>query len=218
MQNCNLATQIKDSVSKHLVLTAIDQAPDVIQCSGPEQLTQLFSDAIEVYPPAVWRLPITVALMSIRNEDLSTRKKRKKLNKSIKTLCPVIRASLKKSDVVVRYGAHRIAFLFIGSDEVEAGRLCQRVKEAIHKHSYFKLKLPKQLDLEFAISQHDVLKGNDIAELIFGNERNIRVACAMGEGAIVTRKDVCESFQEHKGFMRRLGETVKPDIFEFEDR
>lgn len=218
MQKCNLATQIKDSVSKHLVLTAIEQHPDVIRCQGPEQMAVIFSDAIEVYPPAVWRLPITVVLMSVRNEDLGTRSKRKKLNKTIKSLCPVIRNSLRKSDVVVWYGPHRIGFLFIGSDDVEAGRLCQRIKEAVHKHVYFKLKLPKQLDLEFAVAQHDPLKENDLAELIFGNERNIRVACAMGEGAIVTRKDVNESFQEHRGYARHLGETTRPDIFEFEDR
>jgi hypothetical protein len=208
----SLANQIKESVSQHLLLTPIEQNL-VSHCNGPEDAANLFINAVSKYPNSVLKLPITAVLMEV-TADGSVKLGRRKMKKACAGLYDLIQGTLNEGDLVVRTSPTKFALLLFNVDEQTGGKICQRIKEAVHRHWFIDLKQKVHLNLEFAVSQHNRFGGNDFAELIFGNEKNIRMARALGDGAIVTRKDAKEHFQEHQSFLFHLGEVSSDEFFE----
>lgn len=210
----DLASQIKESVSKNVRLVPVEQA-QLRYCDGPEGVVEIFMDTIAKYPPAILQLPISTVLIEVSDDNAEL--SRKKLKGALQDLAQVIRSTLNDGDIVVKYGKEKYAVLLLNVDEVSAGKLCHRIKEAMHLHWFLKQKLTTHLTVEFAIAQHDLYGGNDFAEMIFGNEKNIHLARALGDGAIVTRTDAKEHFREHKDFQFRLGDELCSDIYEKQD-
>ncbi len=208
-----LAEQIQESVSKHVRIRPIEQGT-MHYCPGPEDVLDIFVEAISKYPPTILQLPISTVLLKIINEEHDEPRKRKR---AIRRMNRIIKSALNEGDVVVRYGRQKFAMLLFNADETQAGKLCQRVKEAIHRYCYLSLKLKHHLTLEFAVSQHQGFNVNDFAELVFGNERNIRLARTLGDGAVVTRTDANENFQNHKNFLFHLGELHESEFYEADD-
>lgn len=210
----NLAEQIKETVSRNQRIAAVGQESRVPHCSGPDEVVEHFVEALNKYPGTVLRLPIATVLMEVTSEGTSSKRT---MRKALKQVESVLRFAVGDAGVVIRCGKVKFAFMLPGADDVTAAKVCQRIKEAIHQHCYFKLKLKDRLYIEFAISQHEPANINDFAELVFSNEQTIRIARALGDGAIVTRRDVKERFQRHESYLFHLGEIKPTDVFELND-
>ncbi len=210
----NLAEQIKETVSRNQRIAAVGQESRVPHCSGPDEVVEHFVEALNKYPQTVLRLPIATVLLEVTGDGGTSNRMMKKALKQIEY---VLRFAVGDAGVVVRCGKNKFAFMLTGVDDVTAGKVCQRIKEAIHHHCYFKLKLKDRLYIEFAISQHEPANINDFAELVFSNEQTIRIARALGDGAIVTRREVKERFQRHESYTFHLGEVTSTDVFELND-
>jgi hypothetical protein len=207
----SLASQIHDNVVTHVKLTRLDQTGRVY-CAGPEQVLEVFLEALSKYPNSIFKLPISIVLIEVSMGTETVGKRR--LKKACSNLDLVISRALENGNVVVRYGKTRFAVLLLDADENLAGKICQRIKEAIHRHWFINLKLKAHLVLEFAISEHSTFGGNDFAELIFGNERDIRVARALGDGAIIKHHELKAHFQEHDSLNFQLGEIISEQYLE----
>ncbi len=215
MLNTNtLADQIKESTNRSQLIAAVDQDREVKHCSGPEEVIELFIQALNKYPASVLRLPISTILLEVTSDGCVSKRKMRKVLKQIEV---VLRTAVGDSGVALRCGRYQFAFLLTGVNDVTAGKICQRIKEAIHQYCYFKLKLKQQLNLEFAISQHQPSDRNDFADLVFSNDQTIRIARALGDGAIVTRRDVKERFQRHEKYLFHIGEVSPTTVFELND-
>lgn len=211
-QMSSLATQIQESVNSRFELAAVDQPEKVVFCNGPQQVIDYFFRALDGYPPQVFRLPYTVILLEIFGLPKDSKSQKRSTNRVVKQIAKVLRGAVSAKDVVVRCGFNRFALLLPGLDEVAAGKICQRIKAAIHHLVYFRLKRNEQIEVEFAMSQHKPCEGEDLVELIFSNERTIRLARALGDGAIVSRTEAKEGFHSHHNFSFQLGESFDSTI------
>jgi len=212
----DLAGQIREAINSRVKLVPIEQTKEM-HCDGPEEVLRIFTEAISKYPPSILRLPLSTILVEVSDDNAEHLGKRK-LKKAISQLTKVIQSTLDIGDLMVRYDKRKFALLLIDVDELAAGKICQRIKEAIHHHWYCTMKLKNHLCIEFAVAQHDIFSGNDFAELIFGNERNIHLARALGDGAVITRTDAKDRFREHRGLHFRLGERFRQDVYEAGDQ
>lgn len=210
----DLASQIRMSISKHVVFSPVEQTV-VEYCRGPEEVVDVFVEAISKYPASVLRLPITAVLMELTTDSGKPLGKRK-MKKVMLQVCRGVRGALGEADLVVRYGRNKLAFLLFNVSEELAGKICQRIKEAVHRYCYLVKKMKNRLCVDFAVCQHDPYGGNDFAELVFGNDHNIRIARALGDGAVVTRQDIKEHFQNHTKLLFHLGEIQSFKNFELE--
>ena len=207
----SLASQIHDNVVNHVKLTRLDQTGRVY-CSGPEQVLDVFLEALSKYPNSIFKLPISIILVEVSTGTETVGKRR--LKKACANLDLVIARALENGNIVVRYGKTRFAVLLLDADENLAGKICQRIKETIHRYWYINLKLKAHLVLEFAVSEHATFGGNDFAELIFGNERDIRIARALGDGAIIRHHEVKRHFQEHDPLHFHVGDVITEPYLE----
>jgi len=207
----SLASQIHDNVVNHVKLTRLDQTGRLF-CSGPEQVLDVFLEALSKYPNSIFKLPISVVLIEVATGTENVGKRR--LKKACANLDLVIAKALENGNIVVRCGKARFAVLLLDADENLAGKICQRIKETIHRHWFIKQKLKPHFVLEFAISEHTTFGGNDFAELIFGNERDIRIARALGDGAIIRHHEVKRHFQEHDPLHFQVGEVITEPYLE----
>lgn len=208
----NLAGQIKESVSKKVVLVALEQPRQVVHCRGPEEVAVTFAIALANYPPSVMRLPFCVVLLDVSGLDTESETTGRRARRALNRVTSVIRGALRDGDIIVRYGQKRFALLLLGADEQASGKICQRIKEAIHRYFFIDIRWREPITLEFALTEHDPESGNDISELIFSNERNIRLAKSLGDGAIVTRSEAQDAFLSHRNFVFHLGDWLDSEL------
>lgn len=214
----SLASQIHEATSQNLELVAIDQPEVVSQCDGPENIVHYFIEALCSYPPTVFRLPFALVLIEVLGLTNETGSRKRKTRKTMRSLGKVVRKAVGTGDLVVRCGSNQFSLLLLGHDEVSAGKVCERIKNAIHHYMYIVLKRKESLELEFAIAQHVPGGGDDIAELVFSNQQVIRLARALGDGAIVSRSEVKDRFQSHSSHAYRLGESFDQTILQIDGR
>ncbi len=212
VSKASLADQIKDAACKYIVIKPIEQGR-MRYCQGAEDVIIKFLDVLSQYPPSIFRLPISTILIEITDEtEPPKRISKKKMRRILSKLSTVISSALGQGDTVVRYHNNRFAILLMNVNETMAGKICQRIKEGLHRYCYFSRE-PLALAFEFATSQHDCLAGNDFAELVFSNEQTIKLARALGAGAIVSRQDKKENFRYHPCLSFNLGELHRADLF-----
>lgn len=214
----SLACQIRDAVSKHLLLAPLEQLGAVEHCNGPEELSTILIRNLDTYSPSILRLPIALVLMEVTNyHELESQLGARKVKRLLKRLTFVLRRALRAYDVLVRYRRNSFACLLLGADEEMAGKICQRLKEAALRYCYLKSNLRTKASFEFAVAEHNVLAGNDIDDLVFSNDRTIRFAHALGDGVVVRRHELKEAFREHRSLHFCLGDDcAQTGVFEYE--
>ena len=208
----NLAVQIRDAICSQIPIAPLAQEETVQYCRGPEDIFDAFIDGLSAYPPSVMRLPMSVVFFEVSNYyDLLTRVSKRNVKRILNRLTPAIRHAVEDADIVVRFGRHRFAMLLVGADEEMAGRVCHRLKETVFRYSFLRLSLAEQLYLEFAVAQATCRDGLELAEVIFANERNIRLARNFGDGVIVKASEIKGKFRNHITTDFKLGESCSPN-------
>lgn len=206
----NLASEISEASVNRLYLVKVRQERKIEICCGPEEVVSVFIEALNKYPPSVLKIPISIVLIEISSNGCMSKRR---MNKALKRIGALINSALGENTVLTRYGKSMFTGLLIGVDEQAAGKICQRVKEAIHRHCYLVEPFGKQPEVQFAIAQHDLTARNDFAELVFGNEQIIRLARALGDGAVVTRRDAKGFFYNHRHFNFTLGDVATNQVY-----
>lgn len=215
----SLASQIHQATSKHFELVAIDQPNKVIYCDGPDSVVCYFLHCLSAYPPSVFRLPFSVVLLEIQGLQNQTGARKRKAKKLMKSLSSVVRRAVGPGDLVVRSAFNQFSLLLLGHDEVSAGKVCERIKHAIRHYLYFQPEQQPHLELGFAIAQHLPCESDcdDLADLVFSNERTMRLARALGDGAIVCRSEAKDRFQSHRALSYHLGESFDSTMLRLDE-
>ncbi len=173
------------SKSKRLLLAQQDQ--QIYVCDQIEELCMVFSSQIESCRQI--DVPVAVILIEVANfEELKTIDQESAavlVNETAHHLISVIRAQ----DILAQYSGKYIAVLLVDANQDIGAKVCQRIKESIHKFSYFHAGAAV-LKLDFGVSDDSDNKYEELEHLILSAAKALKIAHDRGEGAIVRTSEL----------------------------
>ncbi len=173
------------SKSKRLLLAQQEQ--QIYVCDQIEELCIVFSSQVETCRQI--DVPLAVILIEVANfEELKIIDQENAavlVNEAAHHLISVLRAQ----DILAQYSGKYIALLLVDANQDIGAKVCQRIKESIHKFSYFHAGAAV-LKLEFGVSDDSDSKYEELEHLILSAAKALKLAHERGEGAIVRASEL----------------------------
>lgn len=114
----------------------------------------------------------------------------------VETIAQRLLVTVRTYDILARYRGKYIALLLVDADQHMASKICQRIKEAEHKHSYFH-KDATPYELAFGISDDSANHDAEPEFLVREAMKALQIAHTLGDGAIVRMADLEHSQHAH---------------------
>lgn len=98
-------------------------------------------------------------------------------------------AAIKEHGMLIRFDQRLLALFLLRVDQFTAGKVCQRIKEAVRRLAFFKLHLDHEPTLRFGVSEHRPGDAGKADRLVREAISNMDLAEHLGGGAIVREVD-----------------------------
>lgn len=172
------------SKSKRLLLSQHHHR--LFECGQMEDLSEVLLDQAETCRNI--EVPVCLILIEVDNFDEiksdSFQTPTETVNEVAQNLVSVVR----EQDLIVQYGARFLAILLVDANQDVGAKVCQRIKEAVHKFSYFHV-CTSALQLSFGLSDDTASHYQELDTLILSANKALEAARDRGEGAIVRASD-----------------------------
>jgi diguanylate cyclase (GGDEF)-like protein len=179
------------NMSKRRLLSQAE--PTVHVCSKIEELSIVLDAQLQACRQLA--MPVALITMEVMNFDELTDPNMHGpdalVNKVAHHLMSVVRAQ----DVLVQYGGKFIACLVVDADQNVAAKVCQRIKESVHKYSFLHKSICP-IQLEFGIADDSLDRSEQLEVLLFAAAKSLEFAHHLGDGAIVRALDLDQSIDE----------------------
>ncbi|MBS1956573.1 MAG: diguanylate cyclase [Cyanobacteria bacterium SZAS-4] len=158
----------------------------MLECEEIEQLVALMSAQAETCRSI--DIPVSLILIEVINFDEVESGSLQTATETVREVARNLLSAVRGQDLTILYGARFLAILLVDANQDIGAKVCQRIKEAVHKFSYFHI-LTSSLQLVFGLSDDSSSHYLDLDELITSAKRALEVARDRGEGAIVRASD-----------------------------
>ncbi len=174
------------SRSKRLLLSQREQI--VYICERIEELSIVFHDQVDSCREI--DVPVALVLAEVTNFDnlkntFGEPSGQVVVHEIAHSLLNVMRAQ----DVIAQFAGRYIAILLVDADQVVGAKVCQRIKESVHKYSYLH-HVSGTVDLAFGVSDDGESRYAELEKLIFSAARALGVASERGGGAVIRTSDL----------------------------
>lgn len=181
------------SRSKRLLLSQHEHIVHV--CEQIEELSIVFHDQVDACREM--DVPIALLLCEVTNFDnmkdaFGEPAGEVVVQQVAQSLLNVMRGQ----DVIAQYAKRYVAVLLVDADQVVAAKVSQRIKECVHRYSYFHHG-GGSIDLVFGVSDDSGNRYVQLESLIFSAASALRVASDRGGGAVVRTSDMDPNEENH---------------------
>lgn len=173
--------------------------PQLYECSQIEQLSVVLSPKLAMCRNM--EVPVSVILISMTAVDEPENQSYQTLAETVKEVAQNLLSVIRAQDLIIQYAESCVAILLVDANQDVGAKVCQRIKEAVHKFSYFHV-CASTLQLSFGLSDDSAsqyAEFNDLIasagqyaefkDLIDSASQALTTACERGDGAIVRASD-----------------------------
>jgi len=175
----------RGSLSKRRLLGQQQQCVHV--CEQIEELSIVFYGQTSVCMQM--DVPVALVLVEIANFDDLKTANHNAAGVLVNEIAHQLLSAVRGHDVIAQYNGRYIAILLVDADQIVGGKVCQRIKECIHKYSYLH-KGGGSIELHFGVSDDSEGKYTEIEKMIFSAAQALNVAHQLGDGVIVRVSDL----------------------------
>lgn len=133
-------------------------------------------------------VPISLILIEVAHFDEVESRSLQTFAETVKEVAQILLPVVRAQDVIVQYGERFIAILLVDANQDIGAKVCQRIKEAVHKFSYFHAGA-STLQLYFGLSDDSANHYEELEEQIKSAAKALGAAHDRGDGAIVRASD-----------------------------
>ena len=163
------------------------QERTIYPCECIEELTIVFAAQVEACKQV--EVPITIILMEVIKRSIVDRTTIIEDDGLSCTLAHHLLAVIRPQDVIATVGKSHIAVLLADADQVVGAKVCQRIKESVHKYGYLHHK-DGLIEVSFGVADDNHNKYCEIESIIFAANRTLTLSRKLGDGAIVRSADL----------------------------
>ncbi len=172
------------SMSKRLLLAQYDHR--LFECGQVEEIAEVMSGQLQTCRNM--DVPVCLILIEVDNFDEIESDSFQTPSETVQEVAQNLLSVVRGQDLIVHYGARFLAIFLVDANQDIGAKVCQRIKEAVHKFSYFHV-CTSALQLSFGLSDDNASRYVELDTLIASANSALRAARDHGDGAIVRASD-----------------------------